>query len=299
MGGAQVGVVAGRDADLDREEDRVAVLADPVDDAADRGRAVLARHRVLHLGEADAALVDEDTVAVVDGAAAAREPAGEAGQGRDRPRQRLAGRGERLERPVLQHDVVEEGGGAPTPSRRRLDPVALQHQRPVGVGEGEELEVVVGLGELLEAVEHLLARARRVDPLQDEGGDAAEGDGADRAQRADPDPRRPQQLRLDPPRSARARCRRRAPARRPRLAPRCWRRSRRSRGCRSRSRRRRSARRCRRGSPAPGRARRARRSARAARCRRRPGPGRSRGRRRGRRAGPRRGPSSRRSSPPR
>ncbi len=88
---------------------------------------------------------------------------------------------------------------------------------------------------------------------EDEGGDAAQGDRGDRAQRPEPDPRRPQQLRLarggqladaavaehqlDPPRPG----------------PRCCAAARRCRGCRSRSRRRSSARRCRRGSPSPAR----------------------------------------------
>ena len=51
-------------------------------------------------------------------------------------------------------------------------------------------------GQLLEAVEDVLAAVRRVDPLQGEGGEAADRHRADRPERADPDPRRPQQLRI-------------------------------------------------------------------------------------------------------
>jgi hypothetical protein len=52
--------------------------------------------------------------------------------------------------------------------------------------------VVVCLGPLGEGVEDLFARQRLRDDLQDEGRDAAERHRADRAKRADPDPRRAQ-----------------------------------------------------------------------------------------------------------
>ena len=188
---------AGGDPHLDREEDRVAVGAHPLDHPPRRLGAVLARDAVLHLGEADAALVGEDAVAAVDRPAAGGEAGGEPRQrAGSPPGKRLAGRRERLQRPVLEHDVVEVGGGPAARARRRLGAVALEDQGGVGVGEGEELEVVVGVGALLEGVEDLLARPRRVDPVEGEGGDAAQGHRRDRAERADPDPRRAQQLRV-------------------------------------------------------------------------------------------------------
>ncbi len=85
----------------------------------------------------------------------------------------------------FEHDVVEIGGDPPARARRPPDPVALQHQRRIGVGEGEELEVVVGLGALVEVVEHLLAWLWGIDAKQGEGGDAAQGDRRDRAEGAD------------------------------------------------------------------------------------------------------------------
>ena len=77
--GAEEGVVPRGDPHLDREEDRVLVAPHPLDHPPRRLGAVLARHPVLHLGEADAALVDEDPVAAVDGAAARGEPPGQPG----------------------------------------------------------------------------------------------------------------------------------------------------------------------------------------------------------------------------
>ena len=56
--------------------------------------------------------------------------------------------------------------------------------------------MVVGVGALLEGVEHLLARPRGVDPIEDEGGHAAQGHGRERSQGPDADPGRPQQIRI-------------------------------------------------------------------------------------------------------
>ncbi len=56
--------------------------------------------------------------------------------------------------------------------------------------------MVVCLGALVEAVEHLLARLRRVDPLEDEGGDAAQRHRRDRAEGADADAGGAQQVGL-------------------------------------------------------------------------------------------------------
>ena len=194
MRGAEQRIVAGGHPHLDREEDRVAVRADPLDHPPRRLGPVLPRHPVLHLGEAHAALVGEDPVAAIGRRAARGEPGSEARERGNRPRHRLAGGGYRLQRPVLEHDVVEEGGRPAARARRPLGAVAFQDERRVSVGKGEELEVLVRVGALLEALEDLLARSRAIDPVQGEGRDAAQGHRADRSQGADAHARRPQQL---------------------------------------------------------------------------------------------------------
>ncbi len=163
--GAEQGIVAGGHPHLDREEDRVAVGPHPLDHpraasgpcsrgtpysiSVKRTRRSLAKIRSLR----SVALVPEAR------RAARRDSAGiERGS-------ELAGRRERLQRPVLQHDVVEVGGNpAPRPGRR-LGAVALENEGAVRVGKGEELVVVVGVGALLEGVEHLAGRPRSVDPV--------------------------------------------------------------------------------------------------------------------------------------
>ena len=194
--GAEQGIVARRHPHLDREEDGVAVLAHPLDHPPGGLGPALARHPVLHLGEPDPPLAGEDPVAAVGDPAARgkarREPRG----ARDRRRNRLGRRREGAERPVLEHDVVEVGAELPPRARLRVGAVPFEDEGGVRVGKGEELEVVVGLSPLGEGAQHLFPRHRPGDHLQGEGGNAAEGDGADRAQRPDPDPRRPQQVGL-------------------------------------------------------------------------------------------------------
>src|SRR4029077_14928068 len=106
--------------------------------------------------------------AAASGAVPGGEPAGESRQRGNRGGEPLAGRRERAERPVLQHHVIEVGGGLPSRPGGLGGPVSLQDQGAVGVGKGEELEVVVRVGTLLEAVKYLLAGMGRVDPLQSE-----------------------------------------------------------------------------------------------------------------------------------
>ncbi len=149
--GTEQRIVAGRDPHLDREEDRVAVGSNPLDHPPRRLGPVLPRHPVLHLGEAHAALVGEDPVAAIGRRAAGGKPGSESRERGNRPWHRLAGGGYRLQRPVLKDDVVEEGGRPAARARRPLAAVAFQDERRVSVRKGEELEMLVRVGALLEA----------------------------------------------------------------------------------------------------------------------------------------------------
>ena len=64
------------------------------------------------------------------------------------------------------------------------------------MGEDEELEVLVGERELLEALERLRQRRRCVDAAERERGHAAHGDLGDHPKRAQPDARGAEDLRV-------------------------------------------------------------------------------------------------------
>ena len=124
---------------------------------------------------------------------------------------------DRLQRPVLEDDVVEVGA-PPAPRGRAgiLGPVALQDECRIRVGEGEELEVIVGLGSLLKAVEHLIRGSGRSTRCRTKAGTqrrvtaeiAPSAPTPTRAARRSSDRR---------PRPAPGRCHRRGPARSPHL----------------------------------------------------------------------------------
>ncbi len=260
MRGAEQRVVGGDEPELDREADLELALADQAQHPAHRLRPVLARDRVLHLREPDAALGGEDPVAAV-GPLGVRELArGEADQPRDRGGKAAPDPGEQVQGVVLEHDLVQVGADAPARARGAVDAVALDRQRRVGVGEDEELEVVVARRQLVDAGQGLLERAGRVDAMQGEGGDGTQGDRVDHPQRPEPDPGGSIGVAIGSARRPRARSRRPAPARAPRPGRRGSGTRRRCRASRSRSPRRGSGGRCRRGSPSPGRAPRAPRS---------------------------------------
>ena len=159
VGGAEQRVVGGDEPELDRKADRELALAHQAQHPAHRLRPVLARDRVLHLREPDAALGGEDPVAAV-GPLGVRELArGEADQPRDRGGKAAPDPGEQVHGVVLEHDLVQVGADAPARARGAVDAVALDRQRRVGVGEDEELEVVVARRQLVEAGQGLLERA--------------------------------------------------------------------------------------------------------------------------------------------
>ncbi len=185
---AEQRVVGGDHPALDRHRDLEAAPPDQLQDPAQRLRAAVARQAVLHLGEADAALVGEDPVAAIEALALRhhlrrplREPRDQRGAAAGQPQGQVA-------EGVLDHHVAGPGTQCAARARRIRGAVALDRQRGLGVREDEELEVVVGFGELVEAGDHLGQRPRRVDPVQGEGRDGAQRHRVDRAQRPDPDP---------------------------------------------------------------------------------------------------------------
>src|SRR4051812_12140949 len=81
------------------------------------------------------------------------------------------------------------GGGGARRGGRRVTAVVGARQRDRRVREREELEVVVAVDVAVELAEHVVERERPVDGAQAEGGHAAQGDGGDDPERAEPHPR--------------------------------------------------------------------------------------------------------------
>ena len=180
---------------------------------------------------------------------------------------------------VVHRDVLQPLEPRPPRRARRLGAVVGARQRQRRVREGEQLEVVVGVDQAVEVGEHLLERPRLVDGVEAEGGHAAQGDGRDHSQRAEPDARGQQLVAaLDGAHGAVGE-HELHPGRRPSRGCRA---ARPSRASRWRARRRATARRCRRGSAARGRGRAAPAPGGAAGCPPRRARARSRGRRRAR-----------------
>jgi len=121
----------------------------------------------------------------VDALAPAGEPRDEPVEARNRPGRAPACPAEELERPVLKQHVVEVGAGAARRVGRPVGRVAALGERERAVGEAEELEVLMAVYELVEAVQRLLERHRLIDAVQGERRHAAErhrGDYPDRAE---------------------------------------------------------------------------------------------------------------------
>ena len=195
VGGADQRIVAGDHPELDWEEDVDPALVDHRENLAQCLRAVLARHRVLHLRESHPPLGGEDPVAAVHPLRARQKPACEACEARVEGGKPAAGTRKGVDGEVLQEDVVRPRGEPAAGTRGLVGPVALDAKRgDAGVGEDEELEMVICRRELVEAVEHVLQWARLVHAVQREGGNSAQGHGGDRPQRSDRNPRRAQEI---------------------------------------------------------------------------------------------------------
>ena len=87
---------------------------------------------------------------------------------------------------VLDQDLVDVGAHRTARPGGSVEAIALDDQRRVGVGEYVELEVLVALRELVEAVERVRQRPRRVEAPHDEGGHGANGRRVDHAKRPEP-----------------------------------------------------------------------------------------------------------------
>ncbi len=183
---AQQRVVGRHRPHLDREGHREAAIGDQRHHAADGLDRALARQRVLHLGEAHEPRRREDRRGGVDPLGAAGEPRDEPVELRDPRRHPAPGAAQQLERVVGEQDVVGVRAQAAARARRLLGAVVRARERDVAVREDEELEVVVGERELLEALERLLERRGRIHAVERERRHAAQRHLGDRAQRAEP-----------------------------------------------------------------------------------------------------------------
>ena len=146
-----------------------------------------ARDGVLHLGEAHQPRAGEDRRGAVDPLRAAGKTCDEAVEARDLARETPPSAAEELKRVIGQQHVIDVRRQAPARPRRLGHAVVRARERRARVREGEELEMVVAQRKLLEALEHVPQRRGRVDPMQREGGHAAQRHLRDHAQRAQPD----------------------------------------------------------------------------------------------------------------
>jgi hypothetical protein len=157
--------------------------------------AATARGRgVLHLGEAHQTGRGEDAVGAIDARARARQARHEAVERRDRAWEGPADDAGQLEGVVGEQDVVDPRAPLGPRARRLVHHLVGARQRGVGMREDEELEVAVRVDALVEALEDLGQRQRRIDAAQGEGGHRLQRDLHDDPERADRDPRREQLL---------------------------------------------------------------------------------------------------------
>ena len=87
---------------------------------------------------------------------------------------------------VLDQDLVHVGAHPTARPGGPLEAIALDDERRVAVGEHVELEVLVALRELVEAVKRVRQRPWRVEAAHDEGGHGAKGHRVDHAERPEP-----------------------------------------------------------------------------------------------------------------
>src|SRR5439155_10762350 len=140
--------------------------------------------RVLHLRELHLPLAREDAIAAVDLARArenSRDAPVEARNLRWKP---AAESGDEAHNVVLEERLLPPFLDAAPRARRTVLALRLAQQRHATVGPCVELEVVVGVGELVEPRERLVEWHRMVESVQRERGDAAQRDGRYHPERA-------------------------------------------------------------------------------------------------------------------
>jgi hypothetical protein len=155
---------------------------------------VLARQRVLHLGEAHEAGAREYRGRALQPLAATGQARDEAVELRDALRPAAPEAAGQPEGVIREQHVVQVSRDAAARARLLLGAVVRARQRRAGMREGVELEVVVAQRQLLEALERARERRRRIDSSQCEGGHALERDLGDHPERAEPDTRPAEQL---------------------------------------------------------------------------------------------------------
>ncbi len=188
VGGRQQGVIARDQAQLDREPHPQPAPLDQGQHPFERLGRVLARDRVLHLREAHEPRVGVHAVARVQMLGAAHQrgqaPVYRGDRGREAPAEPTGG----VEDRVLDQYVAQERARRRPRARPPIRPLGAESERHTGVRQRERLPVVVRFRELVEAGKHLVERARLVDPMNREGGNAAKRDRRDGAERAQADP---------------------------------------------------------------------------------------------------------------
>ena len=179
---------------LDRHRQRHLLLADQVEHPGQGLGARLPGKGVFHLVEADGPVVGEAFVGNIDLLGLAHETGREPGRPRDQAGSAAGGPEGEVSETVLDHHVADEALGPPARLRPAPGPVAPDGQRRIGVGEDEELEVLVAGRQPLEVGQDLVQRHRQVGPMEVEGGHRLEGDSGDHAERADRDTGRAQKV---------------------------------------------------------------------------------------------------------
>ena len=150
-------------AQLDREADRQAAALDQREHALERLGRVLARDRVLHLGEAHEPRVRVDAMARVDVLGAAHQRASARLSAGIAPGTRRPGRQSRPSAAFSSSTSCMKAARSPGGSRLAVGALRGERERHARIGQHEGLEVVVRVDELVQAREHVVERraARR------------------------------------------------------------------------------------------------------------------------------------------
>ena len=107
MGGREQRVVAGGEAHLEREQDRQPPALDQLEDPLDRAARMLARDRVLHLGEPDPAAGRVYPVGAILDHALGHRTDDQPIEPRHRGRHEAAGAADQPEHGVLDHVLLD------------------------------------------------------------------------------------------------------------------------------------------------------------------------------------------------
>ncbi len=192
--GGQPEVVGGREAHLDGEADLPARALHQRLELAQDGRDLLARHRVLHLGEPHRARAGEHLVREVGVRPLGPRAGRDGGDRRDGLREPPADPAGALPDRVGEELVVQPGLEPGQRRGRPLAAVVALGGAAVGVREPVELEVLVDGRQVVQPAEHLVEAHRLLVGGEQEGRLDTEGDRADHPEGAEAQPGALEQL---------------------------------------------------------------------------------------------------------